>query len=55
MPVASRGFFVTIIAGVMIGASVGFYLKDKEEIKGLVRAFYMFNIMWSTAEYGLSR
>lgn len=36
MPVASRGFFLTVMAGIVIGATVGFYLKDKEEIKGLV-------------------
>ena len=40
MPVASRGFFITIVAGVMIGATAGFYLKDKEEIKGLVSFLY---------------
>ena len=36
MPVATRGFFITVIAGALIGATVGFYIKDKKEIKGLV-------------------
>ena len=36
MPVASRGFMVTLIGGAAIGAFVGFYLKDQREMKGLV-------------------
>ena len=37
MAVASKGFFITVVLGAAIGATVGFYIKDKQDVEGKVR------------------